>query len=55
MIYDNPNLTPPNENDPEYTECENCDGSGFTYWTDDDCNLIKEKCEYCENGLILIN
>ena len=54
MIYDNPNLTPPNENDPEYTNCENCN-EGFIYWTDDDCNLIKEKCEYCDNGLILIN
>ena len=54
MIYDNPNLTPPNESEPEYTNCENCN-EGYIYWTDEDCNIIKDKCEYCDNGLILIN
>ena len=48
-------ITPPNEDEPEYTKCEHCDGTGFVYWHDDDCNLIKEDCEYCENGLIEIN
>jgi hypothetical protein len=54
MIYDNPNLTPSEDKEPEYTNCENCN-EGFIYWHDEDGDLIKEKCEYCENGLIEIN
>lgn len=53
-IYDNPELTPPNEDEPEYTECQYCDCTGSTYWYDEDCDLVKEDCEFCENGLILI-
>lgn len=36
----------------EYTKCENCNGSGFIYDHDDECNIIKEDCPDCENGLI---
>ena len=55
--FENYYLTP-EFNDPEdddkFTKCEHCDGRGFIYLQDDDCNLIKEDCENCENGLIEI-
>ena len=38
----------------EYTKCENCNGSGFIYYHDEECNIIKEDCDKCENGLIEI-
>jgi len=47
-------ITPPNEDEPEYTKCEHCDGRGFIYGQDEDGDLVKEDCEYCEDGLILI-
>ena len=39
----------------KYAKCEHCDGVGFIYYHDNDCNLIKEDCEYCACGLIEIN
>ena len=47
-------ITPPNEDEPEYTKCEHCNGIGYFYHYYDDLNMCKEDCEYCENGLIEI-
>ena len=41
-------------NETEYTKCENCNGTGFIYFQDDEFNIIKEDCDKCENGLIEI-
>lgn len=44
--------------DPDYTECEHCDGTGFIY--NDIVNEVgdptteKEQCPKCDEGWILI-
>ena len=46
------------DKDPDYTECEHCDGTGFVYVNDsddrEDKRLIKEQCPKCDEGWILI-
>ena len=53
--YESNYLTPPNEDELEYTKCEHCGGIGFIYLQDEDVDLVKEDCEFCKNGLIEIN
>lgn len=46
--------TPTFPKDTEYTECENCDGTGFIYCYGEDGELYKEDCPECENGQLPI-
>ncbi len=42
------------DKDPDYTECENCKGSGYVYEVGEDGELVKEDCPECDSGWILI-
>ena len=50
--YERDHLSPPNEREPKYTKCENCD-EGFVY-EETELGLEKEQCQHpgCVDGWI---